>query len=372
MNVPFIDLSRSVRRIGHETVLADWRQVLEKTQFVGGEPVTQFEAKMQQKLGVKHFISCANGTDALMIALQAGGVGPGKKVALPNLTFWATYEAVAQVGAQPVLIDVEAEHLQMDLKEFKAAYERFRFDAAIFVHLLGWTSGELLELRRYCAERKIFLVEDGAQAFGVEIDGESVFKNAQIATHSFYPAKVLGGVMDGGGISMNDDTLADLSRRLCNHGRSSHYSYSHVGWNSRMGGVQAAWLNRCAPLIDEFIESRRKALALYENLLADENQIRLHRAPANVRGNAYLMVATLRQHDGELMVKKMKDLGIGCGRVYPETMDVQEPAKNALRVSDLGVSRAFCKHVINLPMFAYITDEEVHRSADSLKSALRT
>src|SRR5262249_32249353 len=139
MPVPFIDLTRLVSRI-REDVLLDFADVVSKCEFVGGPRIAALEKKLAATLAVPHVVSCANGTDALLVALQAAGVKRGSKVALPNLTFWATFEAVVQLGATPVLVDVDPDDLQMSENELRSAHEAHRFDAALFVHLYGWTS----------------------------------------------------------------------------------------------------------------------------------------------------------------------------------------------------------------------------------------
>ena len=196
MAVPFIDLSRLVARIRGD-VLASFAECLDKCEFVGGPRVAAVEKKLASVLGVPHVVSCANGTDALVVALQTAGVKRGMKVALPNLTFWATFEAVAQLGAVPVLVDIDPDDLQISFDELRSAHDAHRFDAVMLVHLYGWTSARLLDIRAFCKERGLALVEDGAQCFGVEAFGEPVLAKAELATVSFYPAKVVGGVMDG-------------------------------------------------------------------------------------------------------------------------------------------------------------------------------
>src|SRR5688572_24396822 len=158
MPVPFIDLTRLVARVGGD-VLPAWKECLEKCEFVGGPRVVAVEKKLAKVLGVPRVVSCANGTDALIVGLQALGVKRGMKVALPNLTFWATFEAVAILGAIPVLIDVDPDDLQLSLAELRSAHDAHRFDAAMLVHLYGWTSARLREIRAFCKERNIALLE---------------------------------------------------------------------------------------------------------------------------------------------------------------------------------------------------------------------
>ena len=289
-NVPFIQLKPTAQRL-RASVLPAWERAYDACEFVGGPSVARLEAELAARLHVKNALACANGTDAILIALQAGGVGPGTRVAMPNLTFWATYEAAAQLGATPVLIDTD-ETLQMSYAEFTAAWEKHRFEAAVLVHLMGWATPELARFRAFCRERKILLVEDGAQSFGVEVAGRPVFAGAQISTLSFYPAKVIGGCMDGGAILTDDPVLAATAKTLCNHGRAAHYSYSHVGWNSRMGGMQAIYLLEFLAAFDEILADRRRTEARYLEAAAGWSGVTVHRAPDGVRGNAYLSVLT--------------------------------------------------------------------------------
>lgn len=355
--VPFIDITRFNASL-REAVLADWAVVFDRAEFVGGQRVREFEDSLAGRLGAAHAVACANGTDALIVGLQSLGVVRGDLVAIPNLTFWSTYEAVVAIGAVPVLVDVSAADLQMDFDGFCRAFSEYRFRAAILVHLYGWCSGRLAEFREFCAQRGILLLEDGAQAFGTEADGQSVFAGAQVATLSFYPAKVLGGVMDGGALLVRDQPVADRARSLCNHGRAAHYRYAEAGWNSRMGGLQAAFLLRALERVDAGIKSRRVALDRYRSALAGCAGLTWHNAPAGVRTNGYLAVACHARATGDDMASRLRTRGVECGRVYPETVDSQKPAAAAFRASSLDVSREFCRRVFNPPLFHGITAEE--------------
>ena len=144
-------------------------------------------------------------------------------MAIPNLTFWATFEAVVNVGATPVLLDIDPIDLQMDLGEFLRAHHSRRFDAVILAHLFGWCSAKLDEFRGICRDKRITLIEDGAQAFGVKFDGQSVFADADVATLSFHPAKLIGGIGDGGAVLTRSDRIAQRVSALANHGRTGHY-----------------------------------------------------------------------------------------------------------------------------------------------------
>src|SRR4051812_10461332 len=371
MAVPFIDLTRLVTRIRGD-VLASWTECLDKCEFVGGPRVSAVEKKLASILGVPNVVSCANGTDALLVALQTVGVKRGMKVALPNLTFWATFEAVAQLGAVPVLVDIDPDDLQISLDELRSAHDAHRFEALMLVHLYGWTSGRLHEIRAFCKERNIGIVEDGAQCFGVEAFGEPVLAKADLATLSFYPAKVVGGAMDGGAITVQSKEHEAFLRSVCNHGRSDHYSYAHVGWNSRMGGLQAAFLSRILDELPGILESRRKSAAWYRERLTSDpavgKRVRVFGPPPGIVENGYLNVITVAGKRGQEVVEALKAAGIGAARTYPETMDVQPPAKaaGAIAHGDLARSRAFCERVVNLPLFYGMTEEEREASLRAL------
>lgn len=372
MRVPFIDLKRSVEPIRTQ-VLADWTACLDNCEFVGGPGVQKLEKALMQSLDCRHVVSCANGTDALVIGLQALGIKAGMKVALPNMTFWAPFEAIVQVGATPVLVDIDPDDLQMSFSEFRAGHEKYRFDAAILVHLFGWTSTVLQEFRSYCKSEGIKLLEDGAQSYGVTFQGQSVYTEALLSTISFYPAKVLGAAGDAGAIMSPDPKVAEMVRALCNHGRAGHYTYDFVGWNSRMSGTQAHFLLRMLEQVDGLIASRLEAERFYYDYFAQlQKHCRVFRAPKGVQGNGYLIVIESLGKTGDELAALLRDYRIGCARTYPQTLCEQAPAQNALRTSDLRHSQRFSRMVINLPLFAGITREECQIAAESLQRAFES
>lgn len=368
MAVPFIDLNPIVARVRAE-VLADWADCLDQREFVGGQRVTQLERSIGEALGVPRVVACANGTDALIVGLQALGVRRGSKVALPNLTFWATFEAVAQLGAIPVLVDIDPDDLQLSLDELTRAHDEHRFEVAILVHLYGWTSGRLEEIRAFCKERGIALLEDGAQAFGVIAGKTPVLAEAEIGTLSFYPAKVVGGAMDGGALTMHAEAHEAYLRSICNHGRAEHYAYAHVGWNSRMGALQAAFLNRILAEVPAILEHRRAAAAWYRERLGAERALRVYGPPPGVVENGYLNVVTVEGRSGDEIISRLKNAGVGAARTYPATMSDQPPATCALAHGDLRHSRALCSQVVNLPLYYGITREAQETAVRALIAA---
>ncbi|MGE0173524.1 MAG: DegT/DnrJ/EryC1/StrS family aminotransferase [Oligoflexales bacterium] len=369
MHIPFIDLGRSIAPLENE-ILLDWRRCLRATEFVGGKTVIELEKRLAQKLGANNVIGCSNGTDAIMVGLQALGIEPGMKVAMPNMTFWATVEAVKLLGAEPVLIDFDPDDLQMCFDEFKKAYDQFRFEGAILVHLFGWASERLHEFRAFCKENNIRLLEDSAQAFGVEENNKSILADAEVATISFYPAKVLGACGDAGAVVCADSKVAEKVRTLCNHGRAGHYTHDYLGWNARLGGLQASFLLSMLSRVDEFIASRKAAMAYYSERFMNRDDIVCYQGPARFSGNGYLNVFFSKKAYGDQIVAFMQKNNVGAARTYPQTMDEQPPAKNSPRVSDLKKSKEFSRRVVNLPQFAGITMRECEIAADVFQKAL--
>jgi len=347
--LPFIDL-QPVTQLVAGAARAAWDGVLERCEFVGGAGVQQLERTIAAYCGAPHAVACASGTDALVLALQAAGVTPGMHVALPNLTFWATFEAVAQLGAIPVLIDISPDDLQLDLDELRRAHETYRFGHAIVVHLYGWASNALRALRTFCREHEVCLIEDAAQAAGVELDGAPLLADAAVATLSFYPAKVIGGCMDGGAVMTGDAALAQRVRSLGNHGRATHYSYHHVGWSSRMAGLQAHYLLAVMQHADQIVADRRRLVAAYRAQLGGLAAT-LHGPGPGITENGYLLVLAC-DAPAEPIAAAFRARGIAVARTYPETIDAQAPARGRfVAVSALARSRAHVERVLNLPLY---------------------
>lgn len=370
MPVPFIDLQRF-----EADFLLRWAEksaeISAKTMFVGGPEANRLEQRLMERSGAASVVGCANGTDALQLALRAVGVGAGDVVLLPDATFWATFEAVVNVAAKPVTVDIDMGDLQLDADLLVKAIDKHQPKAVMITHLYGWASARLAEIRSICRERAIPLVEDGAQAFDVEIHGESVFKDAHVATISFYPAKVLGACGDAGAVYCSSEEMGNIVRQLGNHGRSTHYGHTLVGWNSRMGGFDAAYLNLCLDYIDERLESRRKVTARYRE--AFERMGVCHVGPpVGQTENGYLSVALVDPEKRDVVTGHLKEKGIGFGIVYPGSMSNQPGAAGFLHDRIGGEkSDQLSNSVINLPVFAYMKDAEVEEVLAAFGDGMR-
>lgn len=368
MKVPFID----IKRFEHG-FLDEWhskvRSLSSIANFIGGDEIAELETSLCKFLDVKNAITCSNGTDALQIALRASGVKQDDIVLIPDVTFWATYEAVINVGAKPICIDVDESSGGVDADFFYEAAKKFKPKAAIIAHLYGWGTPKLSDIRSFCKDEDIILIEDGAQCFGAKYQDASIYSDALISTTSFYPAKVLGAAGDGGAIFIKDSDLAEIARKLTNHGRDEHYGHGYVGWNSRLDTLQAAFLNLSMKYINQRIESRRQSSKIYKTFL--ENLDIEHLTPnMDFEENGYANVCIIRNQEMKLNIQSgFKDLNIGYGNIYPRAMSEQRGAKdNLVAYCGAGKSKIFCRSVFNLPLFPYMNEDEINYILNSLKS----
>jgi UDP-2-acetamido-2-deoxy-ribo-hexuluronate aminotransferase len=369
MTIPFIDLKRF-----EEGFLQLWTekvtQISSTASFIGGLEVAQLEETLTGLTGTKFAVSCANGTDAIQLALRALDVGRGDLVLVPNMTFWATFEAIVNVNATPVTVDSELSDGGIDFSAFTEAVEKYRPKAAVIAHLYGWGSANLQKIRDYCAANNVLLIEDGAQCFGTQYNNESIYKGALISTTSFYPAKVFGAAGDGGAVFTSDELLAKRVRQLANHGRTSHYGYGLVGWNSRLDSLQGAYLNLAVEFLPARIESRLNAVNFYKKHLSG---IGIHHidAPAAYVENGYCHVGLIENTDlKDTIEAALKINNIGFGNIYPGAMSDQECSKRYMHAHvGGGKAQQICSTVINLPVFPYITSAELSTVVDVVNSA---
>ncbi len=250
--------------------------VLESSVFIGGPQVNDFSKNLASYLGVKHVIPCANGTDALQIAMMALGLEPGDEVITPSFTYVATTEVIALLRLQPVFVEVDTQTFCVDPDAIRKAITP-KTKAIVPVHLYGH-SAQMEEIMAIANEHNLFVIEDNAQAIGGDYffkDGSSK-KTGSIGTigcTSFFPSKNLGCYGDGGAMFTNDDALAEKLKMIANHGQKTRYYHDMVGCNSRLDALQAAILNIKLPLLDQYIDARRKAADFYDNAFAGNDKI---------------------------------------------------------------------------------------------------
>ncbi len=358
MKVPFIDILRYENGF-FETVTAKATELIKNGHFVGGPVVGQFETALKDYTKTNFALGCANGTDAIQLALRAAGVEKNDKVLLPDMTFWATFESVVNVGAVPYTIDVSRETLHVTLASVKEGVEKFKPKALLMVHLYGWACPETLEIRKYCKEQNVLLIEDCAQAIGTKIKGESLLGTAFVTTTSFYPAKVLGASGDAGAVFTTDQKIADTTKILLNHGRTGHYDHGMIGWNSRLGAYEASFMLESLKHLDAKLNSRRDTCDQYRNKIKHP-ALKMMKPSSDVWENGYLSVALMTPETRPAFIEYLKVNEIGYGTVYPGAMSMQPGAAAHLggKISH-GHADWVAKSVINLPCFAYMKQEEV-------------
>lgn len=280
--IQMVDLKRQYAKIKPQ-VDAAILDVLESTAFINGGPVQSFAQELQQYLDVKHAIPCANGTDALQIALMALGLQPGDEIITPSFTFIATAEVIAMLQLKPVFVDVDPKTFCLDVAQVEKAITS-KTKAIVPVHLYGHST-DMEPLMMIAEQHGLYVIEDNAQAIG----GTYTYKDGtvkktgtmgHIGCTSFFPSKNLGCFGDGGAIFTNDDVLANQLRMVANHGQSARYYHDVVGCNSRLDTVQAAVLRIKLPLLDEYIQARRAVADAYDAGFAGIPQITTpYRAP---------------------------------------------------------------------------------------------
>lgn len=328
------------------------------------------ENRLAETAETKEARVCGNGTDALQLALRALDIGPNDRVLIPDSTFWATFEAVCNVGAFPVTVDICLSDLHVTEDLVKKAIKKFSPKAMILVHLYGWAAKETIAIRKLCAEEGVLLIEDSAQAWGTQIYNQSVFSEALISTTSFYPGKVLGGAGDGGAIFTNDSQLAEKVTLLANHGRYSKYEHHLVGWNSRLDVLQSAYIDLSLDFTPKRIHARRVAIDWYKNNI--NNPKLIFKSPSeSVYENGYISVALTDPNIRDLLIKELTKVNIGCGVVYPMPISEQAGAKKWLKGAlKNGNTAQICRSIINLPCFAGIQEAELNYIKQNINKIL--
>ena len=273
--IQMVDLKQQYQHI-KDDIDKGIHAVLDSSAYINGKPVQEFADSLADYLGVKHVIPCANGTDALQIAMMALGLQPGDEVITPSFTFVATTEVIALLHLQPVFVEVDKQNFCLDTDAIRKAITP-KTKAIVPVHLYG-QAANMEEIMKIAREHKLFVIEDNAQAIGSDFtfaDGTVKKTGAigTIGTTSFFPSKNLGCYGDGGAIFTDDDELANKMKMIANHGQSRRYYHDVVGCNSRLDTIQAAVLNVKLKKLDEYIDARRKVAYFYDEAFANHPKL---------------------------------------------------------------------------------------------------
>lgn len=367
MKVPFLDLAAQSAEIADE-VLPVWQAQLLGAGFVGGPEVAAFEQEYAAYVGVEHVIGVGNGTDAVELALRAAGVGPGDEVVVPVNTFIATAEAASRIGAVPVFVDVDPEHLLIDPALVEAAVTA-RTRAIAPVHLYGQTA-PVEELRPIAERHGLAIVEDAAQSQGASSLAGRAGALGLVAATSFYPGKNLGAAGDAGAVLTNDPEIAAFVRNVAAHGSTVKYVHDRVGFNSRLDAVQAPVLRAKLRRLDEWNKARRAAADRYAAQLADVPGVR---APAVRPGNEdvwHLYVVQVEERDRVL--SELLEAGIGAALHYPTPLHLTEAYTHlGYGTGQFPVAEAAAARILSLPMFPHLTAAQQDLVVEALARAVR-
>lgn len=370
-SIQMVDLRGQYHRIQSEIDKAIL-DVVESSAFINGPAVKQFAEHLAAYLNVKHVIPCANGTDALQIALMALGLAPGDEVITPSFSYIAAAETIAILRLKPVFIDSDPHTFNLDIDSLKKAITP-NTKAIIPVHLFGQVC-DMKPILDIAQEYNIPIIEDTAQAIGAEYTfSDGIKKKAgtmgAIGTTSFFPSKNLGCYGDGGAIFTNDDTLAEKLRMIANHGSKVRYYHEIVGMNSRLDSIQAAILDVKLKYLDQYIQARRTAADKYDAILKEIPEIITpYRASYSYHVFHQYTLRLKKQNNHEVQ-KKLAEKNVPSMIYYPVVGHKQNMFAEYKHLH-LPIAEQLQKEVLSLPMHTELTDEQIHYITENLISAL--
>ncbi len=380
----FRDLKTQYKKLKQE-IDASLANAIESTRFISGPQVKELESQLAEYIGVKHCISCANGTDAITIAMMVWGIGPGDAVFVPDFTFFSSGECPAFEGATPIYVDVNSSTYNIDPQQLDAAIERvnaegkYKTKAVVSVDLFGLPA-DYPAIRSICDKHGLLLLEDAAQGFGGSINGKLACSFGDISTTSFFPAKPLGCYGDGGALFTDNDEWADLIRSICVHGKdtsnpndpNAKYNNIRLGMNSRLDTVQAAILLPKFKAFKEYeLEDVNQVACWYTDALRDAGIVLPLVKDGYVSSWAQYTVQLPEDVDRNAIQAALKAKGIPTMVYYMKPMHTQGAfAGTDSAAVDCPVTERLCKTVLSLPMHPYLTKEDAVFVAEELKKAL--
>jgi dTDP-4-amino-4,6-dideoxygalactose transaminase len=361
--IPYFDLPAQIRAVRKDLDAAIAR-TLDNCSFCLGPDVVQFEKDFAKYVGADHCVAFNSGTSALHVAMIMLGIGPGDEVVTTPFTFVATSWAISYVGAKPVFVDIDDTTFNMDSKLVERAITG-KTKALLPVHLYGqpFDIDPLLEI---ATRKKIPLVEDAAQAHGATYKGKMIGTFGEMSCFSFYPGKNLGACGEGGALVTNNAQLAARARSLREHGSSVRYYHDEIGYNYRMEGIQGAVLGVKLKHLAKWTERRRAIAKIYNELLAD-TPLQLPKESAHVSSAWHLYVVRHARRDE--LKKHLEANGVGCALHYPLPLHLQKCyASLGYKAGDFPVAEKAARECLSLPIYAELTDRQIQRVTDVVKS----
>jgi len=374
-NIEMVDLKSQYQKIKPD-IDKGIQEVLDNASFIAGKQVQEFAVDLGKYAGVKNVIPCANGTDALQIAMMALDLQPGDEVITPSFTYFATVEVIALLKCIPVFVDVNPETFTIDVTEIEKAISP-KTKVIVPVHLYG-QAANMEPILALAAKHKIAVVEDNAQAIGGEytFSNGDTFKNgsmALISTTSFFPSKNLGCYGDGGAIFTNNDELALKLKMIANHGQRIKYYHDLIGCNSRLDTLQAAILRVKLKHLDSYCNARRTAADFYDKAFANHPKIKTPFRASYAKHVYHQYTLILSDNvDRESMINSLKEKGIPTMLYYPLACHKQKAFEKGARiVGDLKNTEWLSPRVLSLPIHTEMDEEQLNYIASSVLEFLK-
>lgn len=360
--IAMVDLKSQYEKIKPEIDQAI-HEVINSTAFINGPAVKGFQEDLERYLGVKHVIPCANGTDALQVAMMALGIQPGDEVITTNFTFIATAEVIALLGYTPVVVDVDPDTFNIDPDSVRRAITP-KTKAIVPVHLFGQCA-DMEAMMEIAGEHNLFIIEDACQAIGADyIFADGTRKKAgtigQVGCTSFFPSKNLGCYGDGGAIFTNDDELAKQLRVVVNHGMTVRYYHDFIGVNSRLDSIQAAVLKVKLARLDEYAAARNRAADYYDNAFRNHPNLKI---PGRFERSTHVFhqyTLVTSDTDRNALIEFLTKKEVPAMIYYPVPLHMQKAYLDPrYKEGDFPVTEHLCKTVFSLPMHTELDDEQL-------------
>lgn len=367
--IRMVDLKGQYDKIKTEVDTAI-QEVISTTAFINGPAVHSFQADLEKYLGVKHVIPCANGTDALQVAMMGLDLKPGDEVITTSFTFIATAEVIALLKLTPVLVDVDPDTFNIDPAAIRKAITP-KTKAIVPVHLFG-QSADMEEIMKIAAEHGLYVIEDTCQAIGSDfIFSNGTRKKAgaigDVAGMSFFPSKNLGCFGDGGAIFTNNDELAKQMRSVVNHGMTIRYYHDHIGVNSRLDSIQAAVLKVKLQYLDEYIKARQAAADYYDKAFAGHPKLKTPYRAKNTTHVFHQYTLVTSDLNRDELQQFLASKNVPAMIYYPVPMHIQKAYQDPrYKEGDFPITEHLAKHVISLPMHTELDEEQLEYITDAV------
>lgn len=368
-SIELVDLRSQYLKIKEEVDQAVLR-VIDSCAFIGGPDVNAFKEELEAYLNVKHVIPCANGTDALQIALMAIDAKPGDEILTPSFTYIATAEVIALLQLKPVFVEVDPETFTIDVEDARSKVTS-KTVAIIPVHLYGQCAN-MDAVMEFAKEQNLKVIEDTAQALGSFFTDKHGVKHragciGDIGTTSFFPSKNLGGYGDGGAMMTNDDELALKLKMIANHGQSKKYHHDSIGCNSRLDTIQAAILRIKLKHLDSYIDARIAAADYYNNAFKNVDEITTPVVAPYSNHGYHQYTIKLKGVDRTALQEYLADKGIPTNIYYPVPVHLQKGyVEYGMKDGDMPLTEELTAQVLSLPIHTELTEEQLKYITDNI------